>query len=106
MHLRTSNVLRKALNKSCSSSFEPLCASLRDLIPRCIARDDVVLEVGCHVGGTTGLIGALASTTVGIDSSDFWLKEARSAYPDIRFEQVLREMASHKIGSRRLLILL
>lgn len=40
------------------------------------------------MGGTTGLIGALASKTLGIDSSDFWLDEARAAYPDIRFEQV------------------
>lgn len=73
------------------------CNDYRDLIPRCIEPDDVVLEVGCHVGGTTGLIGALAAQTLGIDSSDFWLGEARTAYPHIQFEQV-REC--HAIGKR------
>jgi hypothetical protein len=75
------------------------CNDYRDLIPRCIEPDDVVLEVGCHVGGTTGLIGALAAQTLGIDSSNFWLDEAREAYPHIRFEQV-RECLARKETAR------
>lgn len=62
------------------------CNDYRDLIPRCIEHDDIVLEVGCHVGATTGLIAAIAKHTVGIDASDFWLPEARQAYPHVRFE--------------------
>ena len=63
------------------------CNDYRDLIPRCVEPDDVCLEVGCHVGGTTGLIAAVARSTVGIDSSGFWLAEAREANPSVRFEQ-------------------
>lgn len=63
------------------------CNDYRDVIARCVRKEDVVLEVGCHVGGTTGLIAAVAGRTLGIDASPFWLDEARASYPHARFEE-------------------
>mmetsp|Transcript_20689 Transcript_20689/g.33085 ORF Transcript_20689/g.33085 Transcript_20689/m.33085 type:complete len:247 (-) Transcript_20689:8-748(-) len=84
---------RKKLQRDAKAGYQtPIiacenCNDYRDLIPRCVEVGDVVLEVGCHVGGTTGLIGAIACKTLGIDASAAWLPQARHAYPHLQFEQ-------------------
>eukprot|EP00927_Polykrikos_kofoidii_P026756 TRINITY_DN23775_c0_g1_i1.p1 TRINITY_DN23775_c0_g1~~TRINITY_DN23775_c0_g1_i1.p1 ORF type:complete len:311 (+),score=62.30 TRINITY_DN23775_c0_g1_i1:99-1031(+) len=47
---------------------------------------DCVLEVGCHVGGTTKVLATTAGHLVGFDQQSDLVAEARRRRPDIRFE--------------------
>ncbi|CAE7203199.1 unnamed protein product [Symbiodinium natans] len=51
-----------------------------------VSSDDVVLEVGSHVGGTTKVIASVAGRVVGVDQQPELVAQARQNYPDIRFE--------------------
>ncbi|OLP90512.1 hypothetical protein AK812_SmicGene27877 [Symbiodinium microadriaticum] len=48
--------------------------------------NDVVLEVGSHVGGTTKVIASVAGRVVGVDQQPELVAQARQNYPEIQFE--------------------
>lgn len=48
--------------------------------------DDYVLEVGCHVGGTTKVLAGLCRKLVGIDQQADLVAQARIRLPDVQFE--------------------
>ena len=49
----------------------------RKAVVKNVKATDTVLEVGCHVGVTTALISKYAEKSIGIDSSEFSIKEAK-----------------------------
>ncbi len=58
----------------------------RATIPLCVARNDVVLEVGCEWGTTTSIIAEHCNTVLGVDVGEECIARARQKYPHIRFE--------------------
>ena len=58
----------------------------RDAVLALVSREDVVLEVGSHVGGTTKVIASVAGRVVGLDQQPELVAQARESYPEIRFE--------------------
>lgn len=58
----------------------------RDAVLALVKSDDVVLEVGSHVGGTTKVIAGLAGRVVGVDQQPELVAQARENYPSIQFE--------------------
>lgn len=58
----------------------------RDAVLALVGREDVVLEVGSHVGGTTKVIASVAGRVVGLDQQPELVAQARERYPEIRFE--------------------
>jgi len=54
---------------------------------QCLVRpDDWVLEVGCHVGGTTKVLASCTQKLIGIDQQPDLVAQARQKLPNIRFE--------------------
>jgi len=51
-----------------------------------VGSDDCVLEVGCHVGGTTKVLAAAAGHLVGLDRQPSLVAQARQRLPDVQFE--------------------
>lgn len=51
-----------------------------------VTKDDYVLEVGCHVGGTTKVLATVAGGLIGLDQQPDLIAEARVRLPDIQFE--------------------
>jgi len=51
-----------------------------------VSKQDVVLEVGCHVGATTKVIASVAKKVIGLDQKAMLVEQARVNYPQIRFE--------------------
>lgn len=49
-------------------------------------QEDAVLEVGCHVGGTTRVLAAHAGVVVGLDQQPMLIGQARQRLPNIHFE--------------------
>ena len=47
-----------------------------------------MLEVGCHQGASTVLMGNIASQAVGVDKGQHVLAEARRLHPHLRFEGI------------------
>jgi hypothetical protein len=60
----------------------------RRVIPKIVQETDVVLEVGCHEGITTALLGVVASRAVGVDKSVHCIPIARDRFPHIEFHVV------------------
>lgn len=58
----------------------------RDAVQALVNSEDVVLEVGSHVGGTTKVIAAVAGRVVGVDQQPELVAEAREKHPEIQFE--------------------
>lgn len=51
-------------------------------------RDDVVLELGCAQGVTTGLIGEAVREVIGIDKSEFQTGKAQARNPNVQFHNI------------------
>lgn len=51
-----------------------------------VGSDDHVLEVGCHVGGTSKVLAAVARKLVGLDQQADLVAQARARLPGIQFE--------------------
>lgn len=47
---------------------------------------DCVLEVGCHVGGTTKVLASAAGHLVGLDQQPSLVAQAREKLPEVQFE--------------------
>mmetsp|Transcript_39549 Transcript_39549/g.87985 ORF Transcript_39549/g.87985 Transcript_39549/m.87985 type:complete len:186 (-) Transcript_39549:569-1126(-) len=60
----------------------------RKCIPLYVEHDDVVLEVGCAQGVTTGLIAEVAKQAVGVDKSKGQAQRAQTRNPKIAFFEV------------------
>mmetsp|Transcript_48110 Transcript_48110/g.143636 ORF Transcript_48110/g.143636 Transcript_48110/m.143636 type:complete len:242 (-) Transcript_48110:84-809(-) len=51
-----------------------------------VQREDYVLEVGCHVGGTTKVLAGITRRLVGLDRQADLVAQARVNLPDVQFE--------------------
>eukprot|EP00404_Azadinium_spinosum_P037708 CAMPEP_0180639262 /NCGR_PEP_ID=MMETSP1037_2-20121125/44868_1 /TAXON_ID=632150 /ORGANISM="Azadinium spinosum, Strain 3D9" /LENGTH=265 /DNA_ID=CAMNT_0022661053 /DNA_START=142 /DNA_END=940 /DNA_ORIENTATION=- len=58
----------------------------RDVARTLVGKDDVILEVGCHVGGTTKVLAGVCRRLVGLDQQPQLVAEARERLPGIQFE--------------------
>ncbi|CAJ1385516.1 unnamed protein product [Effrenium voratum] len=58
----------------------------RDAALALVNSNDVVLEVGSHVGGTTKVIATMAGRVVGVDQQPELVAQARENHPEIQFE--------------------
>jgi len=59
----------------------------RATIPKCVSKDDVVLEIGCAEGTTTKRLSKHCKEVIGIDKGKS-LAKAKERYPWLRFEQI------------------
>jgi len=62
-------------------------AEYRQTIPLCIAKQDVVLEIGCAWGTTSARLFRHAKYVVAVDKGQS-LSKAKEKYPHIHFEQI------------------
>merc|ERR1719272_496300 len=58
----------------------------RDAAKAMLKREDYVLDVGCHVGGTTKVIAPLVTKVIGLDQKALHINEARGTMPHIQWE--------------------
>src|SRR5439155_12586410 len=58
----------------------------RETIASWVNKNDVVLEIGCEWGTTTGLIAPYCKEVIGTDISPECIEVARKKHPDICFE--------------------
>eukprot|EP00929_Paragymnodinium_shiwhaense_P006774 TRINITY_DN110733_c0_g1_i1.p1 TRINITY_DN110733_c0_g1~~TRINITY_DN110733_c0_g1_i1.p1 ORF type:complete len:344 (-),score=63.26 TRINITY_DN110733_c0_g1_i1:104-1078(-) len=80
---------KKNLFKLGGSSEVIVCEEIgeyRKAALQLVTQDDVVLEVGCHVGATMKVLATVAGTLVGLDQQPQLIAEARKNLPEIRFE--------------------
>jgi precorrin-6B methylase 2 len=59
----------------------------RATIPKCVSKDDIILEIGCAEGTTTKRLSKHCKEVIGIDKGES-LPKAKERYPWIRFEQM------------------
>jgi predicted O-methyltransferase YrrM len=86
---KTSQRHRKNLNALSGAAEIVVCEEVgeyRAAAQRLLKPDDCVLEVGCHVGGSTKVIASIARTVVGLDQKAMLVEEARKNLPHVQFE--------------------
>jgi len=58
----------------------------REIAKQCLNQQDVVLEVGCHLGVTADIISKYCREIVAIDVGELFLNKARERFPHLQFE--------------------